>query len=81
MSEYAANLGRAARLLQRVSHIGGPEDFEGVAIKELVADVLEAQNRAFMEAAIDGFSRRVPDANVVDLHDFAIRTANRKESA
>ena len=73
MNEHTANLGRAARLLKRVADIGGPNEFEGVAIKEIVADVLEAQNRAFMEATIDRFSRRVDDADVVDLHDFAVR--------
>lgn len=52
MSRYAENLGRAARMLKRLDDIGGPSELEGVALSEIVADVLEAQQRAFMDEAL-----------------------------
>ena len=68
MSRYAENLGRAARMLKRLDDIGGPSELEGVSIKEIVGDILEAQNRAFVEEAL---RRSVLPDNVVDLHGFS----------
>jgi len=52
MSRYAENLGRAARMLKRLDDIGGPSELEGVPLKEIIDDVLTAQNHAFMDEAI-----------------------------
>jgi hypothetical protein len=65
MSRYAENLGRAARMLD---DIGGPSEVEGVSLKEIVADVLEAQNRAFLDEAIERLETPLPE-NVVSLVD------------
>lgn len=72
MSRYAENLGRAARMLKRLDDIGGPSELEGVSIKEIVGDILEAQNRAFMDEALRRVSLEssLPD-NVVELHGFS----------
>ena len=51
MSVHADNLGRAARLLKRLADIGGPGEFEGVALSEIVGDILTAQSRAYMTEA------------------------------
>lgn len=69
MSRYADNLGRAARMLKRLEDIGGPSELEGVSLKEIIGDVLEAQNRAFMAEAVERVSS-LP-SNVVELHGFA----------
>ena len=53
MSRYALNLGRAARMLKRLDDIGGPSELEGVSLKEIIADVLEAQRQAFLQEAMD----------------------------
>jgi hypothetical protein len=68
MSRYAENLGRAARMLKRLDDIGGPSEVEGVSLKEIVADVLEAQNRAFLDEAIERLESPLPE-NVVSLVD------------
>ena len=69
MSRYAENLGRAARMLKRLDDIGGPSELEGVSLKEIIADVLEAQNRAFLDEAI----RRLDDKpdNVIEMWDYS----------
>lgn len=80
MSRYAQNLGRAARMLKRLDDIGGPSELEGVSLKEIVGDVLEAQNRAFLEEAsrrvgLKSFACNIDEsaglAEVVDLHDYS----------
>lgn len=54
MSDHALNLGRAARLLKRIDDLpNGPETFEGVSVKDIIGDVLLAQNEAFMREAYD----------------------------
>lgn len=68
MSRYAENLGRAARVLKNLDDIGGPSELEGVALKEIIADVLEAQNRAFLDEAIRRVNTPLPE-NVVSLVD------------
>lgn len=52
-------------MLKRLDEIGGPSELEGVSLKEIISDVLEAQNRAFMDEAI-GRIRVEPD-NVIDI--------------
>lgn len=72
MSRYADNLGRAARTLKRLGDIGGPSEIEGVSLKEIINDVLEAQNRAFMDEALRRVSLESSlQDNVVDLHGFS----------
>ena len=68
MSRYAENLGRAARMLKRLDDIGGPSELEGVSLKEIIGDVLEAQNRAFMDEAVRRLDTPLPE-NVVSLVD------------
>lgn len=78
MSRYADNLGRAARMLKRLDDIGGPSEIEGASLKEIIGDVLEAQNRAFLDEAI----RRIdatPD-NVVDIYSRRVFACNPDES-
>lgn len=53
MSSYAANLGRAARLLKRIDDLDGLSEFEGVPLRDIYADVLLAQNEAFMREAYE----------------------------
>lgn len=65
MSRYAENLGRAARMLKRLDDIGGPSELEGVSIKEIVGDILEAQNRAFLDEMFKQLDDK-PD-NVVEM--------------
>lgn len=74
MSQHAANLGRAARMLKRLDDIGGPSEIEGVSLKEIVGDVLEAQNRAFREEAMYrlGLEATLPD-NVIQLDTYSRR--------
>jgi hypothetical protein len=78
MSRYAENLGRAARMLKRLDDIGGPSELEGVSLKEIIDDVLTAQNHAFMDEAI-GRIRVEPD-NVVDLQSRKVFACNPDES-
>ena len=53
MSEHAANLGRAARLLRRIADIDGPREFEGVPLDAIIEDVLIAQRETFMREAYE----------------------------
>ena len=79
MSRYAENLGRAARMLKRLDEIGGPSELEGVSLKEIIEDVLIAQNHAFMDEAI-GRIWVEPDSNVVDIHSRKVFACNPDES-
>lgn len=72
MSAHADNLGRAARLLKRIGDIEGPSEFEGVALTEIVGDVLMAQNRAYMDEAMRRAAGELPD-NVVLLDSYSRR--------
>lgn len=74
MSQHAANLGRAARMLKRLDDIGGPSELEGVPLKEIVADVQLAQHRAYMAEAMErvGLDAPPPD-NVIQLDTFSRR--------
>jgi hypothetical protein len=65
-------------MLKRLDEIGGPSELEGVSIREIVADVLEAQNRAFLEEAVERI--RVEPGNVVDLHSRKVFACNPDES-
>jgi hypothetical protein len=78
MSRYAENLGRAARMLKRLDDIGGPSELEGVSLKEIIGDVLEAQNRAFMAEAMDRVG--LSPSNVVDMHSWKVFACNPDES-
>ncbi len=54
MSDHAANLGRAARLIRRLADIeGSPSEFEGASLVDIAADVLFAQNDAMMREAFE----------------------------
>jgi len=66
MSRYAENLGRAARMLKRLDDIGGPSELEGVSLGEIIGDVLEAQNRAFLDEAVRQLETPLPE-NVYPL--------------
>ena len=86
MSEYAANLGRAARLIKRLADINGPNEFEGVLLKEIVSDLLVAQNNAYAAEAAKriGVFRCEPDesaglAEVVELHGYSQKVSTPKE--
>lgn len=71
MSAYAANLGRAARLLKRLSNVIGPDEFEGVKVKEIIGDVLMAQNRAYMENALERFQCDIDEsAGMAEVHEI-----------
>lgn len=72
MSRHAENLGRAARMLKRLDEIGGPSELEGVSLKEIIGDVLEAQNRAFMSEAMDRVGLQAT-SNVVELYPHSKR--------
>ena len=68
MSTHADNLGRAARLLKRLADIGGPNEFEGVALSEIVGDILTAQSRAYMtEAFVCNVDESAGQAEVISL--------------
>lgn len=79
MSAYADNLGKAARLLKRISEIGGPDEFEGVPIAELAHDVVTAQRQAYMSEAYNrsGFACNVDEsagmAEIVELQNYSKR--------
>jgi hypothetical protein len=79
MSGYVENLGRAARLLQRIADIGGPAEFEGVTIKEIVGDVLMAAHEARLRDVERKLAFRcnvdesagLAEANVVELLGYS----------
>lgn len=76
MSAHADNLGRAARILKRLADLEGPAQFEGVRLKDIIGDVLAAQNAAYMAAAVDRtFACNVDEsagmADVVELQGYS----------
>lgn len=78
MSRYAENLGRAARMLKRLDDIGGPSELEGVELKEIIGDVLIAQNYAYLDEAMGRI--RVEPGNVVDIHSRKVFACDPDES-
>ena len=69
--QHVENLHRTARLLRRIHDIGGPSEFEGVSVVEIVSDVLMAANAAQVQEVQDNllWSKRVdaPLAKVIPL--------------
>lgn len=76
MSAYVENLGRAVRLLRRLSDLGQTE-YEGATLTEIVGDVLMAQHQAITQEAVDrvAFRCNVDEsagmAEVYELHSHS----------
>jgi hypothetical protein len=76
MTAHQQNLLRAAKLLTHIADIGGPNEFEGALISDIVTDIRLAAQRAQVQEAVDElYSVKVPE-NVVEFSDY-LRASGR----